>query len=185
MRGLTVRTAAGVAIVSFVLLIGAASVSGAATPVSVTGQASCNSGTGNYTINWIITNGEQVNFQPIGVTITSAVESGARTATLTSGVKPNPIPASGNATASDGPFANTSGTVTLSIAWSNSTFEVSGTATGSVDLDGLCFPPSTTTSAAPTTTASPTTTSAAPTTTAASTTTVAVEAVTAAPSFTG
>jgi hypothetical protein len=180
MRTLSARAAVATAVLPLLLLVGAAHVGAAVVdPVTVTGVATCNATTGQYTITWTITNNVTVSVitsasrpqvtEPVPIVIGSAIESGTRTTDLSSSVDPGTIPAAGTATAADGPFDNTTGSVTLTVDWSNSANELSGTASGSVTLAGNCL--------LATTTVAPTT--------AAPTTTVAVQPVTVEPSFTG
>ncbi len=181
MRTLTARAIAATAVFPLLLVIGAAHVGAAVVnPVTVTGVASCDTATGQYTITWTITNNVTVEIitsvghpqltQGVDITVGSAVESGARTTDLTSSVDPQDIPSAGTATAADGPFDNTTGTVTLTVDWTNSQHELEGEASGSVDLAGDCLLATTT---------------VAPTTTAAPTTSVAAQPVSVEPAFTG
>lgn len=172
-RVLTRLAVAGAATATVLALTPTAANAGATGPFTVTGQAVCDTAgpVGRYQLNWTVTNVSQAPF-----TIDSATESGAFTGTVT--LTPNPVPALGSATGSDGPVpGTTTGVVTLNVNYTQG--QIQGNRTGTITLDGTCVIPSTTSSVAPTTTAQSSTT----TTTKATTTTV--QAATATPKFTG
>jgi hypothetical protein len=132
--------------------------------VTVTGTATCNAATGHptWTLHWTIDNTisietptrvPQIVLTPELIDINTADESGLVTADILSAVSPNPIPANGSATATDGPVSNELiGDVTLTVGYSGEFIE--GSANGTVHLDGTCVLVEPTT-LAPTTTAAP------------------------------
>ena len=142
----------------------------------VSGEATCNSATGNptWTLTWTVTN-PPIQVRPANGTsgnpgetidITSAEQSGAFTGSVTDLVGETVVPGD-SVMGTDGPVPNTTGTVTLTVDYEFDGGELSGEAMGSVELDGSCV--------LPTTTVEPSTT----------TTAVAADAVQAAPAFTG
>jgi len=126
--------------------------------VAVTGIATCNTPTGHptWTINWTIDNTIGIANpggppSPQTIRITAADETGLVAADILASVNPALMPPNSTATASDGPIPNAIGDVTLTVAWQGES--QSGTAPGTVHLDGTCLVAATTTTAAPTTTA--------------------------------
>jgi hypothetical protein len=120
--------------------------------VNVTGTAHCNQATGHdtYTLEWTVEN----TSASYSLIVQSAVESGAWDGVVS--ISPNPIPAASDGTGSDGPVpGDTTGTVTLTVDWQLNivTAVIDGTSTGTIDLDGSCVTPETTTTSGPSTTA--------------------------------
>jgi hypothetical protein len=146
--------------------------------VEVTGTARCNLATGHetYQLNWRVEN--TTEFEVLGgssaqglgfgaVEIVAADETGAWTGSIP-GMVGQVLEPGDAATGSDGPVPNRAGVVTLTVEYD---YELStGTATGTIVLDGSC------TNGTPTTPTTPTT--AAPAAAAA-------DAVRVRPAFTG
>ncbi len=140
--------------------------------VTLTGTATCNVATGHatWTLHWTIDNqaSHEVPNPPSrsggaspqstdfdDITVSSADETGLVTAHILNAVTPNPVPARGVATATDGPVPNAVGDVTLHISWTNTNTQTAGANTATVHLDGSCVLPDVPTTVAPTTTAPP------------------------------
>jgi hypothetical protein len=126
--------------------------------ITVTGTATCNADTGHptWTLHWTITNTiavvesqDPLVTSPISMGVDTANESGLVTADIKAAVTPNPIPADGSSTATDGPVPNAVGDITLTVEWS--TEGPSGTSVGTIHLDGSCVltEPTTTQTTAP------------------------------------
>jgi hypothetical protein len=136
-----VAAALALTLTSAVVLASPAS-AGEINPVVVSGSATCD--VDAYQLDWTIQNNDGTN----GVIITSALQSGAWEGPVAPA--PNPIPAGGSASASDGPVpGDTVGTVSLTVGWQVDivTAVVTGTSLGTIDLAGDCVPdePTTTT----------------------------------------
>ncbi len=183
MNGILRRAAVACAAVGLVVGVSALPASaGFPDPVvEVTGVATCDPATGTYLIDWTVSNDTPVHgapdaavpaaLSPDQITTTAAVQSGAATGSVPDLVGVTLL-SGDDVSAMAGPVANTTGTVMLTVTYSVDFFQEPGfTAEGTVELDGSCVPPTTPTTAAPTTLAP----APAP----------AAAAVTAAPAFTG
>jgi len=155
---------------------GAGDISGS---IVVTGEASCDTATGTWSIEWTVSNEEPIPLEevsaPAGIdlpfltaTIDDAVMSGAATGTVADLIGDSVGPqGSTSATVTGIPNATGDVMLTVDFSWGVNGRAASSSSMGEVTLDGSCTPPPTT--------SEPTTT----------TTAVAADAVQAAPAFTG
>jgi hypothetical protein len=174
MKRTLARTAAALGATAALVALTPGPVNAGTQMVNVTGTAQCDTAgpVGRFQINWTVANGLTT-----AIDIVSAEESGAVTGTVT--FTPDPIPATSNGVGSDGPFpGNTSGTVTLTVAYNIVGGPSDQTAIGTVNLPGNCVIPSTTSTSTAPTSSSSTSSTVLPTSTT-------VRSVTATPRFTG
>ena len=139
-------------------------------PITITGTAECVNMDGDYV--WAIDYTIHNDLQPpqiVGSVPAAVNDVSIDSAEVTGAVSgsppftPNPVAAGEDSFSDTGVFdGSTAGLVTLTVGWSVSSLEDSGTATYDLTLDGTCVAPATTTTAAP-----------------------AVQAVAVTPSFTG
>jgi len=178
-----VQVALGALVLGTATVLPALPASSQVNPVGITGEAECSTAgpVGRYTLGWTVTN---LLPQPQGgnslggalvndVMVVSATESGAFTGTVT--INPNPIAPQGSGSGSDGPVpGETSGVVTLTVAWSyfDGQSTITGQSTGTITLAGDCVIPTTTTGSVSTSTSS-------------TSTTVVINNTTVTPAFTG
>ncbi|MCD9625616.1 hypothetical protein [Rhabdothermincola salaria] len=177
----------GVAAAATAMVVGLSGLPAGAGDISgnimVTGEATCDTATGTWDIEWTVSNDEripQLTSTPSGIdfpfltaTIDDAVMSGAATGTVADLIGDSVGPQESTSATVTG-IANATGDVMLTVdySWGEGEQTYSGVAVGDVTLDGSCTPPPTT--SAPSTTVEPTTTTA-----------VAADAVAARPTFTG